>query len=317
VRTGAHALSLLSVPLNVQVLLALENEPRPLSEVRKATGLPPATTMRGHLRNLTEIGVLQRCRRDEFPGSIDLALGPAGRELFPVIRALQTWLSTVPDGQVELGTPAAKSAIKALVEGWSHNIVRAVAARPLSLTELDGLISSLNYPSLERRLSAMRDVGQLAACRSEGRGNPYAATDWLRRAVGPLAAAAFWERSHVPEQSTPIGSRDVEAAFLLVTPLARLSSEMSGTCRLAVDLPGNGERRLAGVVAEVREGEVVSCTSRLSGSVDAAVTGSARGWLAAVNRGEPGDLEFSGERELAGRLLDALHGAFFRAQQLL
>jgi DNA-binding HxlR family transcriptional regulator len=308
---------LLSVPLNVKVLLALENEPRPLSEVRKAASLPSATTMRAHLRNLTEIGVLQRCRRDEFPGTVELALGPAGRELFTVIRALRTWLSATPDGQVELGTPAAKCAIKALVEGWSHSIIRAVAVRPLSLTELDGLIASLNYPSLERRLAAMRDVGQLATCRSDSRGTPYAATDWLRRAVGPLAAAAFWERRHVPEQSMPIGRLDVEAAFLLVAPLARLSPEMSGTCRLAVDLPRSGERDLAGVDVALREGEVVSYTSRLSGSVDSAVTGSVRGWLRAVNDGQSSDLEFGGDRELASGLVGALHGVLFRTQQLL
>jgi DNA-binding HxlR family transcriptional regulator len=309
-------LSLLSVPLNVQILMALEDEPPPLSAVRKAAGLPAPTTMRGHLRNLTELGVLQQARREEFPGSTDLTLGPAGQGLFPVIRALRAWLSAAPGGEVELGTPAAKSSIKALIEGWSHSIVRAIAVRPLSLTELDGLISSLSYPSLERRLAAMRDVGQLVSCPTNGRCTPYGATDWLRRAIAPLAAATLWERTQIPNSSPPIGRLDVEAAFLLAVPMLSLPTELSGTCRLAVDMPRNGERDFAGVVIDVRDGEIVSCTSRLAGSADMVVSGSAQTWLRAVIQREPRGLEHSGNPKLAVDLVDGLHSALFRTPQL-
>lgn len=312
-RAGAHALSLLSVPLNAQVLFALEEEPLPLSAVRKAAGSPPPTTMRGYLRNLTDLGVLHRHRREDFPGQLDLALGAPGRGLLPVAEVLKTWLSSAPEGHVEVGSLAAKSSIKALIEGWSHGIVRAIAARPLSLTELDDLIASLSYPSLERRLTAMRDVGQLAACAGDGRGTPYAATDWLRRAVGPLVAAALWERSHLPDASAPIGRLDIEAAFLLATPLAKVSAALSGACRLAVELPRDDGRSLAGVQVVLRGGEAVSCTSRLAGHVDATATGSVRSWLEALNYDTPNCLEFSGDRELATDIVDALHGALFRA----
>jgi DNA-binding HxlR family transcriptional regulator len=313
VRTGARALSLLSIPLNVEVLLALEEESRPLSAVRRAVGSPPPTTMRGCLRNLTELGVVQQARRDEFPGHVDLALGPSGLALLPVIRALKLWLTGAPDGQLELGTPAAKRAIKALIEGWSHCIVRAIAARPLSLTELDGVIGSLTYPSLERRLIAMRDVGQLVAGNGERRGTPYAPTDWLRRAVGPLAAAVLWERSHLPESSAPIARLDIEAAFLLASPLASVSAEVSGLCRLAVEIPRDGEQGLAGVAVEVREGETVACTSRLAGPFDATASGSAWSWLQAIEHGDLDWLDFSGDRELAVGIVGSIHGALFRA----
>jgi DNA-binding HxlR family transcriptional regulator len=317
VRAGAHALSLLSVPLNVEVLLALKEEPRPLSVVRKAAGSPPPTTMRGHLRRLTELGILQRSRREEFPGTTDLTLGPAGTGLLPVISALKAWLAAAPDGQVELGTPAAKSSIKALIEGWSHSIIRAVAARPLSLTELDGLISSLTYPSLERRLAAMRDVGQLVSCQTSGRGTPYAATEWLRRGIGPLAAAALWERTQIPTDSAPIGRLDIEAAFLLAVPMLTLPPHVSGTCRLAVEIHNGRENEYAGVVIDVREGEILSCSSRLTGSTDAAVTGSTRAWLCAVSDREPGRLELAGGASgFAGDLIDCLHGIFVRVPQL-
>lgn len=315
-RAGAHALSLLSIPLNVEVLLTLEEGPRSLSAVRKAAGSPPPTTMRGHLRNLTTLGVVEQSRQEAFPGSTDLALGPAGRALFPVIGALRTWLSAAPDGEIALGTPAAKRSIKALIEGWSHSIIRAIAARPLSLTELDSFIPSLSYPSLERRLAAMRDVGQLATCHTDGRRTPYAATDWLRRAVAPLTAAALWERTQIPAASAPIGRLDVEAVFLLAVPMLMLPAHISGTFRLAVDMPTGRDHDYAGVVIDICEGDIVSCTSRLSGSTAGALTGSTRAWLGAITDCEPGRLEHSGTaHELGADLIECLHEIFVRAPQ--
>jgi DNA-binding HxlR family transcriptional regulator len=316
VRAGAHALSLLSVPLNVEVLTALQDEPTPLVDLRKAAGSPPPTTMRGHVRTLTKLGVVERFRHNQFPGNTDLALGAAGRDLLTVARAVEDWLAIAPDGPIEPGTPAAKSSIKALVEGWSNNVVRAIAARPLSLTELDGVIPSLSYPSLERRLVAMRDVGLIAARPSNGRGTPYAATTWLRRAITPLAAAAHWERRRIPTASPPISRLDIEAAFLLAVPMLTLASQLSGTCRLAVDMPRDREHDFVGILFDVQDGEVLSCSSRLAGAADVVVTGSSRAWLRAVIDREPGCLARSGDRELAAEVVDGLHGALFRSTQM-
>lgn len=315
-RAGARALTLLSMPLNVQVLTALEDGPKSLSDLRRAADSPPPTTMRGNLRSLTELGVVERRRRNKFPGNTDIALGPAGRDLLPVARAVDEWLALGPHGSIGLGTLAARSPLKALIEAWSHNVVRAIAARPLSLTELDSVITSLSYPSLERRLVAMRDVGLIAACAGNGRGTPYAAADWLRRAVAPLAAAAQWERRHIPEASSSISRLDIEAAFLLAVPMLTLPSELSGTCRLAVRMLSGGEHDYAGVVVDIRDGVVVSCTSRLAGRADAVITGSTRAWLRAVIEREPTLLEHSGDRELRADFVDGLHGAFLRAPQL-
>ena len=267
--------------------------------------------MRGHLRKLTELGILERTQRNDFPGNLDYELGAAGRELLPVVHVVNAWLSLAPEGPIAPASPTAKSAIKALVEGWSTSIIRALAARSLSLTELDRLISSLSYPSLERRLQAMRLAGQIEARPSRGRGTPYSVTDWLRRAIGPLAAAARWERKHVPDEVAPIGRLDIEAAFLLTVPMVALPTHLSGVCRLAVDVQSSNGHRLAGVIADVRGGQVVSCASRLQGDVDAVATGSAPAWLRAVIARDPSALELGGDGELAGELVDGLHDALY------
>lgn len=315
-RAGTQALRLVSTPLNVHVLQALAEGPRSLIDLRREAGSPPQTTMRGHLRTLTETGVVIRRRQNEFPGSLDFELTPVGRELWVVGQVLAAWLRAAPDGALPLGSNAAKSAVKALVEGWRTSVIRALAARPLSLTELNGLISGLSYPSLERRLGAMRLAGQIERMPGRGRGTPYGVTDWLRRSIAPLGAAARWERLHVAAGTPPVKRLDAEAAFLLAIPLLRMSQRLSGTCRLAVEVGGTNGERLAGVLVGVEQGRVVSCVATVQGHADAWASGSVAAWLDAVMDQDVGNLEMGGDCELAQALLIGLHGALFSDPRL-
>ncbi len=269
--------------------------------------------MRGHLRTLTRTGVLARERQNDFPGSLDFELTPIGQDLYGVAGVLRAWLAHSPEGPLELGSSAAKSAIKALVEGWGTSMIRALAARPLSLTELNGLISSLSYPSLERRLGAMRLAGQIERMPGPGRGTAYTVTEWLRRAIAPLSAAARWERLHAPEQTPPIKRLDAEAAFLLAIPLLRLPADLNGTCRLAVEVGGTNGDSMAGVLVEVRAGAVASCIATIRGHADAWASGSASDWLETVIDGNGDKLEAGGNRELVQAAVSGLGEALFGA----
>jgi DNA-binding HxlR family transcriptional regulator len=307
VRAGAFSLSLLSAPLNVTVLRALEEQPTSLIDLRRAAGSPPQTTMRSHLRALTELGVLERRRERNFPGGVDFELGSAGRDLVDVAKVLSDWLARHPDGHLELGEPAAKSAIRALTDGWSAGIVRALAAKSLALTELSRLITHLSYPSIERRLGAMRLAGLIERCPGNGRGTPYSVTDFLAAATAPLAAAARWERAHKPAEAPPLGRLDVEAGFLLILPRLRLQEELSGTCRLVVELRGNGDRAFAGVLVRVEAGRPVSCKTRLEGDATAWAIGRPPGWFSAILEGDLVELEVGGDCELAYAMLRELN----------
>jgi len=66
-----------------------------------------------------------------------------------VADTVEAWLARAPAGPIPLGSEVAKAAIKALVDGWEATMLRALAARPLSLTEFDSLIAGLSYPALE------------------------------------------------------------------------------------------------------------------------------------------------------------------------
>lgn len=305
-RTGGQALALLAAPLNVEILKALESEPRNLLDLRQAVGSPPQSTMRVYTRTLAEIGVLERRRRNEFPATAEYSLTPAGQALIAVAGVLERWLQGAPHGPLTIGSVAAKSATKALAGGWSANIVRALAARSLTLTELNILIPKISYPSLERRLGAMRLANLIEAQPSNGRGVPYEATDWLHRAVLPLTAAVAWEQRHLQEPEAKIGGIDAEAAFLLAVPLISLGSGMSGKCRLSVEVRGAAEPVFAGVIASIEDGEVVSCTARLKGPAEASASGTPSAWIRQVAGATEPQLEMSGDFALARAVIEAL-----------
>jgi hypothetical protein len=129
----------------------------------------------------------------------------AGREILSVADVLEAWLARAPQGPIALGSEPAKGPIRSLIGGWGSTMLRALAARPLSLTELDGLIGGLSYPSIERRLSAMHAARQVEPLEGQGggEGGPtpqptgYARRlpHW-RRPAG--ASASTWRRMRSP-----------------------------------------------------------------------------------------------------------------------
>lgn len=306
-RVGGRVLLVLATPLNLLILRALADRPLRLADLRKATGLPAQTTLRGHLANLSEIGVLTKRPTQQMPYAVENELTPMGRQLLAVADRLEVWLSLAPEGPISLESGAAKGAVKALVDGWGSKMMRALAARSLSLTELDGLISDFSYPALERRLSSMRMAGLVEAQPSRGAGTPYAATDWARRGVAPLVAASHCERVHMSRSTAPVTQIDIEAAFLLATPLVGLPESAEGSCQLAVEASPRATRRPAGVTVTVGRGKVVACVSRLESRPGAYAVGSAARWFHAVSEGSLEQLRFGGGDELAESLVSGLH----------
>lgn len=310
-RSGAQTIVLLSAPVNVRILRSLAEEPKQQAELQRQCGLPAQTTLRAQLKRLVEIGALEKHRRNRFPGMLEYELTAVGRELSLVASVLWGWLEGAADGPLTFEDNAAKTAIKALAEGWSTTMLRALAAGPLTLTELDRVITAHSYPALERRLAALRLAGLVEAQESTSRGTPYAVTDWLRLGLAPLAAAARWERRHLASVAAPFAPIDIEATFLLAAPMLRLPEELSGSCRMAAQVPNGRKPRLAGVVHEIENGSLTGCSTKLSGNADAWALGSVGAWLDAVIDADIDRLEVGGDCRLGRALLDALHETLF------
>src|ERR1700733_4675798 len=202
-RAGAHGLSLLSDPLDRQVFRLLEQGSLPLIDLRQGAGLPPQTTLRKHLKSLTDMDLLVRTQVREFPAAVTYELSPAGFELGAASKLVESWLGTSPSRPLPLSESAAKRTIKSFIDAWTTTMLQALVAKPLSLTELDRLLLGVDYPALERRLTAMRLAGLIDVVHGSTGSTPYRLTRWLREAVGLLVVTADWESRYGAMSSKP------------------------------------------------------------------------------------------------------------------
>ena len=148
VGAGGTVLSLLAGPLCAPILRAHLEGPLRLPDLRERIGGAAQTTLRGQVGNLRGIGALERHVRSGVPYTVENELTDLGHGILAVAGVVETWLSRAPQGPIAFGSEAAKGALRALVAGWGSTILWALAARPLSLTELDGAIPDLSYPAL-------------------------------------------------------------------------------------------------------------------------------------------------------------------------
>lgn len=307
-RAGEQILTVLATPLNVLILRALERRPMRLAELRQATGLPAQTTLRGHLTSLAEFGAVSKRPTTQMPYAVENGLTSMGEDVIEVAGQLEGWLGLAPEAPISLESGGARGVVKAFVDGWSSTILRGLAARPMSLTELDRFIPELSYPALERRLSSMRMAGLIEACPGPGGGTPYGVTAWARRGVLSLAAAADCEARHLGKAAPEVTRIDIEAAFMLATPLVGLKSGTSGVCRLEVEARGPIRERV-GVEVAVEAGRVVSCDSGGDARAGVYASGSASRWFGAVKEDKAELLSFGGPRQLSEDLVHGLHAA--------
>ncbi len=315
VRAGGTVLSLIAAPLSVPILRSHLDGPLRLPDLRERIGGAAQTTLRGQVGNLRALGALERHVRSGMPYTVENELTEVGRGVLAVAASVEAWLSQAPLGPIPLGSEPAKGAIRALVGAWGSTMLRALAVRPLALTELSSAIPELSYPALERRLSAMRVARQVELKPDAGRGaKPYAVSEWTRQAVGPLVAAGRCECEHLAGVTEPLTRVDIEAAFLLAVPLVDLTVNYSGSCLFAVDTgsehDGEPGDRLAGAHIEVEEGAVVSCASSWEQEPRTWALGTVSSWVEAILEGRLERLRMGGaDPRLATALIEGIHAS--------
>jgi DNA-binding HxlR family transcriptional regulator len=301
---GGRALEMLVVPLIGRILQRLADGPKRLVELQVETGPVPQTTLRTHLRGLEELGAVVKRGREDAPGVVEFALGEPGEALLEVVASVERWLALRPDEPLSFGGDAGKAALKALLGGWSSTILRSLAESPHSLSELAAGIRMVSYPAIERRLAALRLSGLVEAQAGNGKGTPYAVTDWLRQGVAPLAAAVHWEQHHLTTEAAALRRVDAETIFLLTLPALRIPSSLTGSCLMGMKLNGD-EDDLAEVVAHVQKGKV-SCSARVEDRTDAWAKGEPPAWIQAMLGLERDHLDVGGRRRLAQALVKGL-----------
>ncbi len=232
-----------------------------------------------------------------------------GEERRRAAAVLELWLKACPTGPLAIG-PEAEPVVSALAEGWSSTAIHAVAAGPATVAEAAEK-PDRELASMSAAFAAMESVGLIASVSEADGEERREATDWLRRAIGPLAATARLEAREGRDDATPIDELDVEAAFLLSLPLVKeLPVEMSSACRLTVTVPGR-RPRLAGVAVLIDRGEIVSVTTDLTIWSETFASGAALDWIDTLIDPSAAKLDVSGSLEVPLALLDGLHEALF------
>jgi len=320
VRAGATILSLIAGSLTVSILRAHRDEALRLPDLRERLEGAAQTTLRGQVGNLRALGALERHVRSGMPYTVENELTETGLGVLSVADVVERWLGRAPQGPIPLGSEAAKGAIRALVGGWDSNVLTVLADRPRSLTELSSAIADHSYPSLERRLSALRAACQVEAQPDDHRGaKPYALNDWTRQAVAPLLAASHREGLYLTAKAAPLTRSDMEVIFLLAAPLIELEAPCVGSCLLVVDTAASVEgestgSHVAGVNVEIEKGEVVSCASRQERECSSWALGAIGPWVEAILEGRFDGLRIGGENPcLTKAVVAGMHEALASA----
>lgn len=235
--------------------------------------------------------------------------GECERRRFATAR-LERWLAECPDGPLA-PSHEASPVLTALIDGWDSTAVHALAAGPVTVSDV---AEAIGAPRLEPAAAALREMQEteLVTLLPEPSGEPYfAPTEWLRRAVGPLAAAARVEIEDPPAGAAPIDRFDVEAAFRLTLPLIpRLDREISHLCRLVVTMP---DRRTApgGVVVLIEQGEIASVSADLTIQSATYAAGPPTAWIETLIDPAAPQLSTGGNLEVLGGLVGGLHGLLY------
>lgn len=313
-RAGALTLLYLAIPMERRVLLAMLAEAATGADVIDEDDVPNPDDPVA-LEIIADPYLVEPVDPDVEPDAIDedtlLRPSQAGQDLLFVSSVLERWLSDCPGGPVELG-PEAAPALSALLNGWSSTVIHALTWRPLTIAETTEEIGVLDRDTVDERIEEMVDAGLLVALEEAGDDEErFAATEWLRTAIAPLAAAARQELRHPLEDTAPISALDVQTAFLLTLPLLELPEELSGTCSLAVDLEQGVAGSPTGVTVRIEKGQLVSCEVRLAEDVDAWTSASAAAWLDIVIEASTAGVRNGGDSNLAAVLLSALHQTLF------
>jgi hypothetical protein len=314
-RAGALTLFYLCSPLDREMLLALLAEATTGAEViEEELKLPSAAAQIDSV--FADRYLVEPADPDLDPDEVDentlMQPTPAGREVPFVATTLQRWLRRCPSGPMLLDDESA-GVVLPLITGWGAMVTHALAAEPLTAEEACEALQVLPLDLVEGLIETMEEAGHVEALPASGEdGSPrYAATDWLRMGVAPLAAAARMELRHPLGDTAPISALDVEAAFRLTLPLLKLPRGLDGACALTVELDEGVLGSPISVTARIEGRRVVSVVAGRDESADAWAAGASGAWLDAVIDRDTSGIETGGDPRLAGAVLKALNRKLF------
>jgi DNA-binding HxlR family transcriptional regulator len=188
---------------------------------------------------------------------------------------------------------------------WTLLIVRDLAAGPRRFVELQRVLPGISTEQLRSRLNRMVADGMLT--RQRYREVPprvdYELTERARELMPILGELARWGYAWAWGPPRASEAVDIGAIFRLAPGLLQVSADLRGTVELTV----RGDEGVQTVYQLIAADGHVMVAERVAEHADARVIGSIRAWVKAFSpEGDRSSLEMTGNRKLAGELLDGL-----------
>jgi len=188
--------------------------------------------------------------------------------------------------------------------------VRDLAAGPRRFVELQRVLPGISTEQLRSRLNRMVADGMLT--RKRYREVPprvdYELTDRSRELMPILGALARWGYEWAWGPPRAGEAIDVGAIFRLAPGLLAPSDKTKGTVQITVDDTNTGGE--AAFYTFTLSSGTASVQEQSADDADARIGGSTPAWIAAFSpQHDRSGLSITGERSLAGGLLDALAAA--------
>jgi DNA-binding HxlR family transcriptional regulator len=312
-QAGGRALLLLADPVSVSILRQLASGPLESTELLDRVDFVSRSTYFERMRDLEELSLIRRTRRGEVPPVAECRIATPGQRLLPVASRLDAWLADAPQGPLALGDAYATVRVKALAVAWGSTLLRWLAERPRSLTELERLVHMFGYRKLERISRDLVKAGLVERVAIGGRSSPYGVTRWARQSAGLLTAAMRWERHEIAKRGASVTSIEAEGVLLLALPLIELPDDVTGTCALLVDAEGSENESLGGAVVRLLDGRPVAWKAAagiepeaLAFEADCWIRGSSLAWLGTHTQAPSVTFRKGGNTEFGDKVLDAL-----------
>ncbi len=189
---------------------------------------------------------------------------------------------------------------------WTLLIVRDLASGPRRFVELQRLLPGISTEQLRSRLNRMVADGMLT--RRRFREVPprveYELTERSRDLMHVIGELARWGYEWTWTGPRPQEQIDIDAIFRLAPGLVSLPRDVRGELELTIEDARDGEP--VTFVLSAAAG-AVTVQERAGDDARARVSGPTAMWVRALSpAGDRGGLRIGGDREFAGRLLDAL-----------
>lgn len=269
--------------------------------------------IRDRLRELERAGVVAAADVDPAthgPG-LHWVLTASGQDLHRLLSVMQHVVADAAELDESMAAPVRDRVVgrtlKALGDPGVMRIVTALAAgAELDPTALEERCLPTPRRTLYRRLDVLVSNGVVRRTTTRGvprRTHYTIAQSWRQAAVLPLLAA-WWEGRH-GAAAQPV---DVEAPLRIVLPNVRVARLPGGARVLWIVDQGTATQRLC---LEADDGQLRMCTAPEPADVDATTTGTPQAWTAALVADQLGELQVTGDRQLAQTVLEAVRAALF------